>query len=101
MFQGDNYLSPKLIQVKGDPKAPSSIATTKDVWKGTTPIPWMLHLLLNHTVQWWVLSKEAASTIFWVFGMTRLIIKPRSPRSLANILTIIPMSQSDIFQCKY
>ena len=32
----------------------------------------------------WVLSKEASSTIFWVFGMTRPGIEPQSPGSLVN-----------------
>ena len=31
-------------------------------------------------------------TIFWVFGMTRPGIEPRSPGLLANTLTIMPMS---------
>ena len=33
-----------------------------------------------------MLSKEASSTIFWVFGMTRPGIEPRSPGPLANTL---------------
>ena len=39
-----------------------------------------------------MLSKEATSTIFWVFGMTRPGIEPRSPRPLAKgaqIVTVI------------
>ena len=39
-----------------------------------------------------MLSKEASSTIFWVFGITRPGIEPRSPGPLANTLTIMPMS---------
>ena len=39
-----------------------------------------------------MLSKEASSTIFWVFGMTRPGIEPRSPGPLANTLTARPMS---------
>ena len=35
-----------------------------------------------------MLSKEASSTIFWVFGMTRPGIERRSPGPLANTLTI-------------
>ena len=38
----------------------------------------------------WVLSKEASSTIFWVFGMTWPGIELRSPRPLGNTLTIMP-----------
>ena len=46
-----------------------------------------------------MLSKVASSTIFWVFGMIRPGIEPRSPRPLANTLTIMPMScyVDDIF----
>ena len=39
-----------------------------------------------------MLSKEVSSTIFWVFGMTRPGIEPRSPGPLANTLTTRPMS---------
>ena len=39
-----------------------------------------------------VLSKEASSTIFWVFGMTQPGIEPRSPGPLVNTLTAGPMS---------
>ena len=39
-----------------------------------------------------MLSKEASSTIFWVFGMTRPGIEPNSPRAPVNTLTIMPMS---------
>ena len=35
-------------------------------------------LPLIHTLQCWVLSNEVSSTIFWVFGMTRLKIEPWS-----------------------
>ena len=39
-----------------------------------------------------MLSKEASSTIFCVFGMTQPGIEPRSPGPLANNLTAWPMS---------
>ena len=39
-----------------------------------------------------MLSKEASSTIFLVFGMTRPGIEPQSPGTLGNTLTIMPMS---------
>ena len=39
-----------------------------------------------------MLSKEASSTIFWVFGMTRPGIEPRSPGPLANTLTPRPVN---------
>ena len=44
-----------------------------------------------------MLSKVASSTIFWVFGMTQLGIKLRSPRPLANTLTILPVSGIHIY----
>ena len=39
-----------------------------------------------------MLSKDASSTIFWVFGMTRPGIEPRSPGPMANTLAARPMS---------
>ena len=38
-----------------------------------------------------MLSKAALSTIFWLFGMTRPEIEPRSPGPLVNTLLIKPM----------
>ena len=46
-----------------------------------------------------MLSKEASSTIFWVFGMTRPGIEPRSPGPLANTLTARPMSGICVCVC--
>ena len=43
------------------------------------------------TVECWVLSKEASSTIFWIFGMTGPGIEPRSPGPLAITRTILPL----------
>ena len=43
----------------------------------------------------------ASSTIFWVFGMTRPRIEPRSPESLANTLTTMPMSSKQYLSCIY
>ena len=40
-----------------------------------------------------MLSKAASNTIFWVFGMTRPGIEPRSPGSLVNTLPIRPMAR--------
>ena len=48
-----------------------------------------------------MLSKEASSTIFWVFGMTRPGIEPRSPEPLANTLTARPMSVFFFFSYHY
>ena len=41
----------------------------------------------------WVLNKVLSSTIFWVFGMTRPGIEPRSPGPLTNTLLIRPKQQ--------
>ena len=49
-------------------------------------------LPLIRTLDCWVLSKEASSTIFYVFGMTRPRIERRSSGPFANSLTIMPMS---------
>ena len=48
-------------------------------------------LRLIHTLEWWVISKEASSTIFWVIVMIRVGIEPRSPCPLVNTLTIMLM----------
>ena len=40
-----------------------------------------------------MLSKVASCTIFWVFGMTRPGIEPRSPGQLVNTLTTIRRGQ--------
>ena len=49
-------------------------------------------LPLIHTLYCWVLSKEASSTIFKVFGMTQPRIEPKSPRPLANTLPTVTMN---------
>ena len=49
-------------------------------------------LPLIDTLYCWVLSKEASSTIFKVFGMTRPGIEPRFPGPLANTLPTRPRS---------
>ena len=51
-------------------------------------------LPLTLTLECWVLSKAASSTIFWVFGMTWPGVEPWSPRPLANTLLIRPMKES-------
>ena len=44
------------------------------------------------TLKCWMLSKEASSTIIWVFGMIQPRIKPWSPWPLTNTLLIRPMT---------
>ena len=75
-----------------DPRAPVSIATTLRCRGGCYFFPWIAPLYPWSLPYIAVLSKEASSTIFWVFGMTRPGIEPRSPGPLANTLTIMPMS---------
>ena len=72
--------------VEGYLKVPFSIATTPRCRGGHYPFPGLLHF--TFTLKCWVLSKEVASTIFWVFGMTRPEIETRSPGPLANTLLI-------------
>ena len=80
-----------LIIVEGDSKVPFSIATTPKCEGG---------LLLSHdcstlplilTLWCWALSKAASSPIFWVSGMTRPGIEPRSTGPFVNTRTISPM----------
>ena len=50
-----------------------------------------------------MLSKVASSTIFWVFGMTRPGIKPRSPGPLANTLIweFFTLALANFFQLEF
>ena len=79
--------NPHLKNHKSDPKAPFSIATTPRFREDRYSFPWIAPLC-------WALSKAVSSSIFWVVGMIRTGIEPRSPRPLANSLTIMPMSGS-------
>ena len=63
--------------VKGDLKAPFLIATTPCCRGGCYSFLWIAPLPLIH-ILCWVLSKEALSTIFWVFGMTQPGIEKHS-----------------------
>ena len=62
------------------------------VGEGATPFPGLLHFTLDPYLIMLRVKKEASSTIFWVFGMTRPGIEPRSTGRLANTLTARPMS---------
>ena len=48
-----------------------------------------------------MLSKTASSAIFWVFGMTRLDIDPRSPGPLVNTLLIIFYNTKSIIEWRH
>ena len=81
--------------VKGDQKAPFSIATTPRCRGGHNSFRWIAPLnprLLHLTLDCWALSKEVSSTIFKVFGMTQPGIEPKSPGPLANTQHTRPMT---------
>ena len=63
--------------VKGDQKAPFSIATTLKCRGGSYFFPYISRLYPWY-IYCCVLGNEVSSTIFKVFGMTRLGIEPRS-----------------------
>ena len=77
--------------VKGDPKAPFSIATTSRALLLSLDCS---TLPLIRTLYCWVLSKDVSSTILKVSGMTLPGMEPRSPGPLANTLPTRPTSQS-------
>ena len=77
--------------VKSDPKAPFSIATTLCYRKRRYSFPWIAPLypyLIMLSVK-----KATSSTIFWVFGITRLGIEPQSTGPLADTVTIRPINE--------
>ena len=78
--------------VKGDLKAPFSIATTPSCWGGCYSFPWIDPLSLDPYLKMLSLKQGGIKYHFWVFGMTRPGIEPRSPRPLANTLSIMPMN---------
>ena len=85
------HISIYIYIVEDDPKDHFSIAGTLKCWGGRYSFPWIAPLY-PWSLQCWVLSKAASSTIFLVFGMTRAGIKPWSPGSLANTQLIRPMA---------
>ena len=60
---------------------------------GATPFPGLLHFTLDLYLIILSVKQGCIKYHFWVFGMTRPWIEPKSPGSLANILTIMPMSR--------
>ena len=79
--------------VEGDPKAPFSIASRPRCKGGHYSIPRIAWLYAwSSPYNTLVLSKAASSIIFWVFGMTRPEIAPRSPGPLTNTQVIKPMA---------
>ena len=78
--------------VEGDSKAPFSIATTPRCRGGRYSFPWLLHFTLDSYLIMLSVKQGGIKYHFWVFGMTRPGIEPRSPGPLANTLTARPMS---------
>ena len=75
-IQCSNVQSMLATVFEGDQKAPFSIATTPRCGEGCYSFIWIApRLPLIPTLYSCVLSKEVSSTIFKVFGMTRLIGK--------------------------
>ena len=73
--------------IESDLKAPFSISTTPRCRGGRYSFVWIVPLYPWSVPYNAELSKEASSTIFWVFGMTWPGIEPRSPGPLANTLS--------------
>ena len=84
--------------VTGNLKAPFLIATTQSCRERCYSFPWIAPLYPWSTPYNAVLSNEASSTIFWVFGMTWPAIELWSPRPLASPLTIVSMGHLTV--CK-
>ena len=78
--------------VEGDPKAPFSIATAPKCRGGRYSFLGLLHLTLELYLIMLSVKQGGIKYHFWVFGMTRPRIEPRSPGPLANTLTARPMS---------
>ena len=76
--------------VVGDPKTPFLIATTPMCRGGTTPFSGFLHFTLDPYLIMLSVKQGGIKYHFWVFGMTRLRIEPRSPGPLVNTLLIRP-----------
>ena len=80
--------------VVGDPKAPFSITTTLRCRGERYYFPWIATLTLDQYPI--ILSVKHGGILyhFWVCGMTRAGIEPRSLASLANTLIIMSMGWS-------
>ena len=65
------------------------IAITRRCGCGCSSFPWISSLNLDSYLI--MLSKEASSTVFWVFNMITTWNWTRSPELIANTIAIIPM----------
>ena len=70
--------------VEGDPKALFSLGTTPRCWGWRYAFPGLLHFTLDAYIIMLSVMQVASSSIFWVFGMTRARVEPRSPGPLVN-----------------
>ena len=73
---------------RGQLEAPFSIAATRDVGEGDAPFPGLLHFTLDTYLILLIIKQDSIKYHFWVFGMNRPDIEPRSPGPLANTLLI-------------
>ena len=79
--------------VEGDSKAPFSEATTPRHRRGYISFPGLLHFTLDPILILLSVKQGGIKYHFWVIGMTRPGIEPRSSRPLAYTLLIRPMPQ--------
>ena len=85
----DIVKSKKVKLPKGDQTAPFSIAITPRCERGRHSFSLDCPTLpLIRTLYCWMLSKEVSSTIFWILGMTRPGIEPRSSEPLAILYSL-------------
>ena len=84
-----------------DPKDPFSISFISRWRKRRYSFPWIATFTLDPFLIRRVLRKEASSTVFWVFSMTRLGIETRSPRSLANANHYTNGSAQYVYLCTF
>ena len=75
--------------VEYDPRAPFSIATTSRFGEGATPFPGLLHFSLDLYLIVLSAKQVGIRYHFWVLGITRPGIEPRSPGPLANTLYLL------------
>ena len=72
--------------VKGDPKAPFSIATTPRWRESVTPFPGLLHFILDLYLIMLSVKQGHTKYHFWVFGMNQPGIEPWYSGPLGNSL---------------
>ena len=78
--------------VDGDSKARFSISTSPRCRGGPNSVPGLLNFTLDPYLIVLSVKQDGTKYHFWVFGMTRPGIEPRSPGPLVNILLIRPVN---------